>query len=238
MRVQELTPDTRNLTLSKGRKHPTGDSVDGTSNVSIEDSMSGDIRLKVQLQISRMNEMRTFFNHFTETVQSGPRNELALLITHLYFPLIAQKNGMGSDVVSALSLDDLRTVMQDITRDSDDLKAVVRTNSSSSFGKLEDPHPVYSSIQSNSKSFIPTGATDVKKEMFHWVLSRQLGPLRPMSMVNMHILHPTDFHCRLTRTSSSWHRKRGPFNIRFRWYSFRAYRILIEKYFDSLKKPS
>ncbi|PVH78649.1 hypothetical protein DL98DRAFT_533748 [Cadophora sp. DSE1049] len=235
----ELTQDMSTLTLNKGSQGPNADSVGEASNETIEDSLSGDVRLKVQQRISRMNEVKTFFERFKETVQSGQRNELVSFELHSNYPLINQKDGIGDDVMSALSLEDLETVIEEISRSFDDLKVVVADISSSSVGTLKDPRPGYRSIKLTSMSFTPVGALkekDHKKMMCHWVLSRQMGVLRQVSMKTSHMLQPMNLNDRLTTGSSYCHRTRGPFNIRGRWYSIRAYRILMEKYFDGLKK--
>ncbi|KAK0099921.1 hypothetical protein ONS95_013255 [Cadophora gregata] len=133
-------------------------------------------------------------------------------------------------------LDDMRVITQDISCGFDDLQAVVADISSASFDKLEDPRPGYRGIQLTSESFVLAGLSVTKKTVFHWVISRQLGLLRPESTQTCHTLRPMDLNGRLSVSSSSFHRVRGPFNVRGRWYSIQAQRKIAKDFLESFIK--
>ena len=237
-RVKDSTQDMSSLNPSKGHHNSSMDLGSEASKETTENSLSGDAKLKLHRQINRVKEVKAFFERFTGAVQSGQRNELVPLVLHTDYPLIKSKDGIGATVLSALSLTELVNIVEEVSRSSDELAIVVAHISQSNIGTLEDFRPGYRNIKLTSMSFTPVGAlkdSTYTKMMCHWVLSRQMGLLRPVTMEKLHILQPIDLNGRLTTGCSYCHRLRGPFNIRGRWYSIQAYRATMREYSVGLK---
>lgn len=226
------------LTLSKGNQDSSMDLGSEASNESTENSLSGDTKIKLQQQISRMNEVKAFFERSTGAVQSGQRNKLVPFVLHTDYPLINSNDGIGDTILSALSLTELVNIVEEVSRSSEELAIVVARISQSNVGALEDFRPGYRNIKLTSMSFNPVGAlrdSTYTKMMCHWDLSRQIGLLRPLTTEKLHILQPMDLNGRLTAGSSYCHKARRTFNIRGRWYSIQAYRAIMREYLNGFK---
>ena len=90
------------------------------SNESTENSLSGDTKIKLQQQISRMNEVKAFFERSTGAVQSGQRNKLVPFVLHTDYPLINSNDGIGDTILSALSLTELVNIVEEVSRSSEE----------------------------------------------------------------------------------------------------------------------
>ncbi|KAG4440252.1 hypothetical protein IFR05_004271 [Cadophora sp. M221] len=160
-----------------------------------------------RLKVERMRELTTFFQSFTEIVQSGSREDLREYVISPLFRYLAKGRWQ---VTMWFRIDELD----------------YRCPQNQDTGLIS---------QSQSGSLTPLGVLVDKTKTFEWVLCRQMGFLKPKDIKSLHTLYLTEFH--YTDADVPWQmfRRRAAYNIRGRWYSIRAFRMAILKFLGVLR---